>query len=95
MAENDQLLIPNAAKADLKSFEILRVWVANKGQHISLRVGVWNDPAAWGIMLADLAKHIANAYNQDAALDRQKTLRRIEAAFNAEMVEPTDDPTGR
>jgi hypothetical protein len=95
MAQNDQLLIPDAAKADPKSFELLRVWIANKGQHVSLRVGVWSDPGAWGIMLADLAKHIVNSYDQDEALDRLKTLQRIRAAFDAELAKATDDPTGK
>lgn len=95
MADSDQLLIPDAAKTDPRSFELLRVWIANKGQHVSLRVGVWRDPAAWGIMLADLAKHIVNSYAQDMALDRLKTLQRIKAAFDAELAKPTDDPTGQ
>jgi hypothetical protein len=95
MAQSDQLLIPDAAKGDPKSFELLRVWIANKGQHVSLRVGVWNDPAAWGIMLADLAKHIANSYDKDEALDRLKTLQRIKAAFDVELAKATNDPTGR
>jgi hypothetical protein len=93
MAENDQLLIPDAAKQDPKSFELLRVWVANKGQHVSLRTGVWKDPAAWGIMLSDLIQHIANAY-QDEGLDRLKTLQRIKAGLDAELAKPTDRPTG-
>ena len=69
--------------------------MANKEQHVSLRVGVWSDPAAWGIMLADLAKHIVNSYDQDATLDRRKALQRIKAAFDAELTKPTDDPIGR
>jgi Domain of unknown function (DUF5076) len=48
MADRDQLLIPDAAKTDPKSFELLRVWIANKGQQVSLRAGVWKDPAPWG-----------------------------------------------
>ena len=93
MAQKDQLLIPEGAKRDPKSFELVRVWVAENNQHVSLRAGVWKDPAAWGIMLADLARHIANSYEQDAALDRVKTLQRIKAAFDAEMA-PTDHPEG-
>jgi Domain of unknown function (DUF5076) len=95
MAERDQLSIPEVTKTDPRSFELLRVWIANKGQHVSLRVGVWRDPAAWGIMLADLAKHIVNSYAQDAALDRLQTLQRIKAAFDAELAKPTDNPTGK
>jgi len=95
MADSDQLLIPNAAKTDPKSFELLRVWVANKGQHVSLRAGVWKDPAAWGLMLADLARHVANSYQQDAGLDRLKTLQRIKAALDTELESPTDEPSGQ
>ena len=68
MADSDQLLIPDAAKKDPKSFELLRVWVANKGQHVSLRAGVWKDPAAWGLMLADLARHVATPINRTRGL---------------------------
>jgi len=91
-ATNYSSLMP--AKTDPKSFELLRVWVANRGQHVSLRADVWKDPAAWGLMLADLARHIANSYQQDAGLDRLKTLRVIKAALEAELKSPTDDPSG-
>ncbi|HTW94650.1 MAG TPA: DUF5076 domain-containing protein [Tepidisphaeraceae bacterium] len=95
MADSDQLLIPNAAKTDPKSFEVLRVWVANKGQHVSLRAGVWKDPASWGLMLADLARHVANYYQQAEGLDRARTLQRIKAGLDAELGSPTDEPTGQ
>src|SRR5665213_111821 len=62
MAQSDQLRVPDPVRTDPKSFELLRVWVAHQDQHISLRAGVWEDPAAWGTMLADLARHIANAF---------------------------------
>lgn len=94
MADRDQLLIPDAARKDPKSFELLRVWVANGGQHVSLSAGAWNDPAAWGIMLADLARHVANSYQQDQGADRLQVLQRIKAGFEAELSSPTDDPSG-
>jgi Domain of unknown function (DUF5076) len=95
MAETDQLLIPNAAKADPKSFELLRVWTADKGQHVSLRSGVWNDPAAWGLLLADLARHITNAYQQDAGTNPLEARERIKAGFYVELDSPTDEPSGQ
>jgi hypothetical protein len=95
MSERDQLLIPEAAREDPKAFELLRVWVANKGQHVSLRVDVWKDPAAWGIVLADLARHVANSYQQDTGHDRLGTLKRIRAALDAELGSPTDEPSGQ
>ena len=69
--------------------------MANKEQHVSLRAGVWKDPAAWGLMLADLARHIANSYQQDEGFDRFNTLQRIKTALDAELASPTDEPSGQ
>jgi hypothetical protein len=95
MAEGDQLDIPDIALQDPSSFELLRVWIANKGQHVSLRTAVWNDPFAYGIMLCDLMKHIANAYHQNEGRDRLETFQRIKAGMDAELASPTDRPIGR
>ena len=95
MSKDDQLDIPDAALQDPKSFELLRVWIANKGQHVSLRTAVWNDPCAYGIMLCDLMKHITNAYHQNEGRDWLETFQRIKAGLDAELASPTDRPTGR
>ncbi len=94
MSDKNQLPIPDAAVEDPKSIELLRVWVANQRQHVSLKSGVWDDPVAWGIMLADLAKHIANSFQQDVGLDRSKCLLRIKAGLDAEFAAATDEPSG-
>lgn len=85
MAQSDQLRIPDSARTDSKSFELLRVWVAHQDQHISLRVGVWEDPGAWGMMLADLARHIANSFKQVDHRDPVQALEEIRAGFDAEI----------
>lgn len=92
MDRHNELPIPDVAQQDPKSIELLRVWVANQEQHVSLRAGVWSDPAAWGIMLADLARHISNAYNQEIGLDPNQSLERIKAGLEAEWDSPTDYP---
>jgi hypothetical protein len=95
-AGNDhQLLVPEAAQKDPRSFELLRVWLSGGQQLVSLRVGAWDDPAAWGIMLADLARHVANSYEQEKGFDRIKTLQRIRAGLDAELSSPTDEPSGQ
>ncbi len=71
MAASKQLQIPEVALRDEKSYEIARVWVAEGAEHVSLLVGVWKDPAAWGILLADLARHVVNAFEQEDQLDRE------------------------
>ena len=70
------------------------MWVAEKAEHVSLLIGTWDDPVAWGIVLADLARHVANGYEQDKGLDRSETLQRIRVAMTAELDDPTDNPTG-
>jgi hypothetical protein len=95
MAESNQLDIPDATLQDPKAFEVLRVWVANKGLHVSLRTAVWEDPFAYGIMLSDLMQHIANAYHQNEGRDRTKVLQRIKEGLDAELALPTDHPAGR
>jgi uncharacterized protein DUF5076 len=94
MGASNQLSIPDAALKDDKSFEVARVWVAQKAEHVSLLIGTWNDPVAWGIVLADLARHVAIGYEQDQGLDCAETLRRITSALLAELESPTDHPTG-
>jgi Domain of unknown function (DUF5076) len=95
MSERDQLIIPASAQSDSKAFEVLRVWVANGGQHVSIRADVWDDVGNWGILLADLAGHVANAYQQQKGLDRARALERIKDLFNAELSFPTDTPAGK
>jgi hypothetical protein len=85
MSLEHELSVPDAARKDPASVELARVWAASKAQHVSLRVGIWKDPAGWGIMLADLARHVAAAYRQEEGFDEAKTLARIRAAFEAEM----------
>jgi Domain of unknown function (DUF5076) len=94
MAQSDQLRVPEAARTDAKSFELLRVWIAHHDQHISLRVGVWKEPEAWGMMLADLARHIAAAFEQSENRDATEVLAQIKAGFETEIQSPTDEVHG-
>ena len=95
IGSHKELVIPDVAQKDLESRELLRVWLSGGNQHVSMRVGVWDDPAAWGLMLADLARHVANSYQQEKGLDRFKTLERIKAGLDAELSSPTDEPSGQ
>ena len=95
MVMNRELMIPPAAEEDPKAFEIVRVWGAGGVQHVSLNWDLWDDPATWGIVLADLAGHVANAYQQERRLDRAEVLQKIRSMFNDEFDTPTDTPIGK
>jgi hypothetical protein len=68
--------------------ELLRVCLVGEKPHVTVVTGIWNDPATWGMMLADLARQLAASYapemNEDAALAR------IRRAFEGELAHPTD-----
>lgn len=75
--------------------EVLRAWVANEGLVCAVRPETWEDATAWGIVLADVARHVANAVQELKGDDPAATVARIRAVFNSELSEPTDTPTGR
>ena len=91
----NELLIPPEAEADPNALEVIRVWVAKGGQHVSINPLVWKDPQAWGIVLADLAGHVANAYEQALGLGREQTMRKITDLLLAELTNPTDRARGK
>jgi hypothetical protein len=89
-----ELNIPPKAKDDPDSVELARIWAASGSQHVSLKVVHWRDPAEWGMMLVDLARHVASAYQQLEGRDLDDTLARIKKGFDAEWNYPTDTVTG-
>ena len=95
MKNENELLIPPGDEEDTKTMEVIGVRVAKGGQHVSLNPLVWKDPQAWGIVLADLAGHVANAYEQTLGLDREQTMRKITDLLLAELSNPTDKARGK
>lgn len=59
--------IPPPALRDAEALELARVWIAERGLHCSLRgrlyadAGVSGETTAWGVILADMAGHVADA----------------------------------
>ncbi len=94
MGKPRELAIPPEAAKAANGFEIARIWVGNNSQHVSLMTSVWEDPAAWGIALVDLAKHIADAYHKERGLRTSELLSRIREGFDAEWEQSTDKPAG-
>jgi hypothetical protein len=90
----DELAPPPAAAADAKSFEIARIWVADDAQYVALRLDVWPDPAAWGVVLAELARHVAFAYQRRDGHDFEDALERLLVGFHSEIEALGDSSTG-
>lgn len=90
-ADKNSLGIPDVVKNDGAAFEVLRVWASpSNPQTFTLQVA-WQDPAAWGLLLVDVARHVSIAYAQQGR-DEGEVLARIKEMWDAEWNNPTDDP---
>jgi hypothetical protein len=70
--------------------EILRAVIVKSGNlHVSL-VRAFDDPASWGLLLVDLARHAARIYATEGHLLEAEAMARIRAGFIAETENPTD-----
>jgi len=94
MSNDRELNVPVEVEADPKATEVLRAWVAGGGLVCNLRPSTWPDPGAWGIVLADVARHVANALREDRGDEPSATVAKIRDLFNKELNHPTDEPSG-
>jgi Domain of unknown function (DUF5076) len=94
--KDQELAIPPGAMEDPQSGEMLRAWIANGGLHCTLRIGTWkmDEAIAWGILLSDAARHVADALHKESGISREETLAAIRESFDREMESPTSDTQG-
>jgi hypothetical protein len=93
-----ELSIPPEALTH-RSVEMIRVWLANKKQHVVLNIGFWeerglDERAAWGIVIADMIRHIANAHESQYGHDPVETVQIVRRALEAELDNPTSGCMG-
>ena len=84
-----QLPLPVPVLNNPQSRELVRVWACAGEQQMIIAGKTWEDPAAWGILLVDLAKHVAGCYAAQSSLSRTAALDRIKAGFDVEWTSPT------
>lgn len=84
-----RLVLPKHLASDPRAQEILSVLVAEGRTDLVLRVEHWEDPAAWGILLVDIARHVAKSYGNST-----QALSRVRAGFDAEWDALSDQGLG-
>ncbi len=84
----EALHIPPTA-LDQGGIEVLRAAIVEGGLHVSLR-RAFDDPEAWGMLLADVARHVARIYATEGKFPEEETIERVRNMFDAEMDAPTD-----
>ena len=87
----DALHIPPTA-LEQGGVEVLRAAIVDGGLHISLR-RAFDDPEAWGMLIADVTRHVARIYATEDKFREDETIERIRAIYEAEMDAPTDPGT--
>jgi hypothetical protein len=75
---------------DSQATEVLRVWAGSDRVLVTLNTA-WSDPGAWGLVLADIARHVANAYVSSGNGTATDVALRVRQAFLAEWEEPTSE----
>jgi hypothetical protein len=70
-------------------YEVLRAAIVEGNLHVSLR-RAFDEPDVWGILLADVARHIGRIYARETSLREEQVVDKVWAMFEAEMEKPTD-----
>ena len=90
------LIEPPDVARTTERVEVLRAWLLDGRLNCVLRPTIWKgSPGAWGILLADVLAHVADALAEETGLPRQELHSRIRVALLAELERPTETPEGR
>lgn len=91
-----ELIRPPATEKAKNATELVRAWIVEKDLHCSLNVGVFgdNEKIIWGILLSDVARHVADAMEKEKGIPAAETLAQIASSFNYEMRTPTAKTKG-
>jgi len=87
----DALHVPPAAMEE-GGVEVLRAVIVDGALHVSLR-RAFDDPEPWGMLVADVVRHITRLYAKETKLTEEQVLDRVLAILQAEMDNPTDPGT--
>jgi hypothetical protein len=87
----DALHIPPAAM-EQGGVEVLRAVIVDGGLHVSLR-RAFDDAEAWGMLIADVTRHVARIYSKESRLSEDQVIERIRSIYDAEMDTPSDPGT--
>ena len=85
MSDSQAFPTPHDCVSNPAAFELLSIWVCSNEPRVQFRSNAWEDPAAWGIVLADLSRMVAQQYHDSAGISLDDALSRILAGFRAEL----------
>jgi hypothetical protein len=86
----NELPTPPDAVNDPEATELLRAWVIDQALHCTLNAGIFEEPSTWGVLLADLVRHVADALEEQEGRAPAETVRQIREALNRELDAPAE-----
>ena len=94
-----ELCIPDGVEVDPQATEMLRLWAANNKLNVSINLGCYHDQghdeaSAWGVILTDLARHVAHGLAQRYDKNEVDEAKKIIEGILAELDSPTTDIKG-
>lgn len=88
----NELPPPPKVVGNLEANEVLRCWIVDGGLQLSVAPLVFSKNAeTWGLLLSDVARHIAQSFEQEGVHSYDETRQRIRAQFDIEWAMPTGD----
>jgi hypothetical protein len=87
----DALHVPPAA-LEQGGVEVLRAVIVDGGLHVSLR-RAFDEADVWGMLLADVTRHVARVYANEGAVTEDQVIGRVRSIYDAEMDSPTNPGT--
>ena len=84
----DALHIPPAV-LEQGGVEVLRAVIVDGDLHVSLR-RAFDEPDPWGMLIADVTRHIARIYATESGLTQDQVIERVRSIYDSEMQRPTD-----
>jgi hypothetical protein len=81
----------SSSPPEAESVELLRLWIEGDALQCSLHPEAFDDPGAWGAVLADVVRNLADAVQQQNGTPIEQTVQRILAAFQDELRSPAPE----
>ena len=72
----NQIQVPDSVKVDDRAIELVRFWWSNDEPVMAIKPA-FDDPKAYGHMLAIAARNVAHVYHQAKGLDEAETYKLV------------------
>lgn len=95
-----ELQIPPPATLDPNGVEMARLWIADRGFHCTLNIGMYenvpglNETNAWAVIIGDLTQHVANGLSQHYGRSREEVREELSALLAEQLAKAAPPSRG-